>query len=68
MLVCKYWTLVRLDCSVAWCKIVRTYIVFAYDNPDVIGIFFLIVVTTNNRKKEKSIDNHQIINAFSQSG
>ena len=37
ILVCKYWTLARLDCSVVWCKIVRTYIVLAYDNPDVIG-------------------------------
>ena len=34
--VCQYWTLARLDFPIAWCKIVRTDIVFAYDNPGVI--------------------------------
>ena len=36
ILVCKYWTLVRLDFLIAWCKIVRTHMVFAYNNPGVI--------------------------------
>ena len=35
--VCKYWSLARLDFLIAWCKIVRTYMGFAYNNPDVIG-------------------------------
>ena len=34
MLVCKYWTLAILDFPIAWCKIVRTHMVFAYNNPD----------------------------------
>ena len=34
--VCQYWTLAILDFPIAWCKIVRTDIVFAYDNPGVI--------------------------------
>ena len=36
ILICQYWTLARLDFSIAWCKIVRTHIVFAYNNPGVI--------------------------------
>ena len=34
--VCQYWTLAILDFPIVWCKIVRTDIVFAYDNPGVI--------------------------------
>ena len=37
ILVCQYWTLAILDFPIVWCKIVRTDIVFAYDNPGVIG-------------------------------
>ena len=33
-LVCKYCTLAILDFPIAWCKIVRTHMVFAYNNPD----------------------------------
>ena len=36
ILICKYWTLAILDFPIAWCKIVRTHIVFAYNNPGVI--------------------------------
>ena len=34
ILVSKYWTLAILDFPIAWCKIVRTHMVFAYNNPD----------------------------------
>ena len=36
ILVCKYWTLAILDFPITWSKIVRTHMVFAYNNPGVI--------------------------------